>query len=112
MAGLFNNSTTGIGSALDNFFNAVQDLTQRPGDAAVRQQMVSAGNLLSQRFNDVGNRLQEMRSGTDRQIRLETDVVNRAAQEIATLNDKIALARGNGASPTTCSTSGTPRSAG
>lgn len=99
VAGLFNNSTTGIGSAIDNFFNAVQDLTQRPGDAAVRQQMVSAGNLLAQRFNDVGTRLQEMRNGTDRQIRLESDVVNRAAQEIATLNDKIALARGNGGSP-------------
>jgi flagellar hook-associated protein 1 FlgK len=99
VAALFNSPTNGIGAALDNFFSAVQDLTQRPGDAAVRQQLVSAGNLLTQRFNDVGARLQEMRVGSDRQIRLEADVVNRTAQEIATLNDKIALARGNGAMP-------------
>jgi flagellar hook-associated protein 1 len=99
VAGLFNNQTTGIGAAIDNFFAAVQDLAQRPGDAAARQQMVSAGNLLAQRFNDVGSRLQEMRTGTDRQLRLEADVVNRSTQEIAVLNDKIALARGNGASP-------------
>ena len=99
VAGLFNNQTTGIGAAIENFFAAVQDLTQRPGDAAARQQMVSAGNLLAQRFNDVGSRLQEMRTGTDRQLRLEADVVNRSTQEIAVLNDKIALARGNGASP-------------
>jgi flagellar hook-associated protein 1 FlgK len=99
VAALFGNSSNGIGAALDNFFGAAQDLTQRPGDSAVRQQMVSAGNLLAQRFSDVGNRLQEMRAGSDRQIRLETDVINRTAQEIAQLNDKIALARGNGAVP-------------
>lgn len=99
LAALFNNPTTGIGSAIDRFFSAVQDLTQRPGDAAVRQQMVSAGTLLAQRFNDVGTRLQDMRTGTDRQLRLEADVVNRAAQEIAALNDKIALARGSGGQP-------------
>jgi len=99
VAALFGNATNGIGAALDNFFAAAQDLTQRPGDSAVRQQMLSAGSLLAQRFNDAGNRLQEMRSGSDRQIRLETDTINRTAQEIAQLNDKIALARGNGASP-------------
>jgi len=99
LAALFNNPATGIGSAIDNFFAAAQDLSQRPGDAAVRQQMVSAGNMLTQRFNDIGARLQDMRSGTDRQIRQEADLINRAAQEIAVLNDKIALARGTGAAP-------------
>jgi flagellar hook-associated protein 1 FlgK len=99
LAGLFNDPSTGIGWAIDNFFAAAQTLSQRPGDTAVRQQMISAGNLLTQRFNDVGGRLQEMRSGADRQVRLETDVVNRLAQEIAQLNDKVALAQGSGASP-------------
>ena len=65
----------------------------------MRQQLVGAGNLLTQRFNDVGNRLSEMRAGSDRQVRLEADTVNRLAQEIALLNDKISLARGSGASP-------------
>lgn len=99
VARLFNNDSTGIGSAVDRFFNAVQDLAQRPGDASVRQQLVGAGNLLTQRFNDVGNRLSEMRGGSDRQVRLEADTINRLAQEIALLNDKISLARGSGASP-------------
>ena len=99
LAALFNNPSTGIGWAVDNFFAAAQDLSQRPGDAAVRQQMISAGNLLTQRFNDIGARLQEMRNGADRQVRLEAEAINRSAQEIAQLNDKIALARGSGASP-------------
>lgn len=99
VARLFKNDSTGVGSAVDRFFNAVQDLTQRPGDASVRQQLVGAGNLLTQRFNDVGNRLSEMRVGSERQVRQEADTVNRLAQEIALLNDKISLARGSGASP-------------
>jgi flagellar hook-associated protein 1 FlgK len=99
VARLFNNDSTGIGTAVDGFFSAVQDLAQRPADASVRQQLVGAGNLLTQRFNDVGNRLSEMRAGSDRQVRLEADTVNRLAQEIALLNDKISLARGSGASP-------------
>ncbi|MDZ7651325.1 MAG: flagellar hook-associated protein FlgK [Burkholderiaceae bacterium] len=99
LAALFDNPSTGIGWAIDNFFAAAQDLSQRPADTAARQQMISAGSLLSQRFNDIGARLQEMRNGADRQVRLETDTINRAAQEIAQLNDKIALARGTGATP-------------
>lgn len=99
VARLFNNDSTGIGTAVDGFFDAVQDLAQRPADVSVRQQLVGAGNLLTQRFNDVGNRLSEMRAGSDRQVRLEADTVNRLAQEIALLNDKISLARGSGASP-------------
>lgn len=99
LTALFNDSSTGIGSAIDRFFAAAQDLAQRPGDAAVRQQMISAGTLLTQRFNDIGGRLQEMRDGADRQLRLETDTINRAAREIAELNDKIALARGSGGLP-------------
>jgi len=99
VAALFANADNGIGAAIDRFFGAVQDLTQRPADSAVRQQLISAANLLAQRFNDAGDRLQEMRAGTDRQLRLESDLINRTAQEIAQLNHEISLARGTGATP-------------
>jgi flagellar hook-associated protein 1 FlgK len=99
VANLFADPTTGIGATLDGFYRAVQDLTQRPADPAVRQQVISAGSLLAQRFNDVGDRLQEFRTSTDRQLRLEADSINLLAQEVADLNDKISLARGAGRSP-------------
>ncbi|MCA3219400.1 MAG: flagellar hook-associated protein FlgK [Burkholderiales bacterium] len=99
VANLFADPTTGIGANIDAFFNAVQDLTQRPGDVSVRQAVISAGNLLAQRFNDVGGRLQEFRETTERQLRLEADSVNRLASEVADLNNKIALARGSGRQP-------------
>jgi flagellar hook-associated protein 1 FlgK len=99
VANLFTDPTTGIGANIDAFFRSVQDLTQRPGDASVRQAVISSGNLLTQRFNDVGARLQDFRDATERQLRLEADSVNRLAAEVADLNNKIALARGNGRSP-------------
>lgn len=99
VSNLFADPTTGVGSTIDQFFRAVQDLTQRPADPATRQALLSAANLMAARFNDVGDRLQEFRNGTDQQLRLEIDAVNRAAREIAELNDKIALARGAGRSP-------------
>jgi flagellar hook-associated protein 1 FlgK len=99
VANLFTDPTTGIGANIDAFFRSVQDLTQRPGDASVRQAVISSGNLLTQRFNDVGMRLQDFRDATERQLRLEADNVNRLAAEVADLNNKIALARGNGRSP-------------
>jgi flagellar hook-associated protein 1 FlgK len=96
---LFADPTTGIGTAMDAFFRAVQDLTQRPADPAARQALLSAANLMTSRFNDVGDQLQEMRYGTDRQLRLEIDAVNLTTREIAHLNDQIALAVGAGGSP-------------
>lgn len=99
VANLFADPTAGIGSAIDGFFSAVQDLTQRPADPAARQALLAAANLMVGRFNDVGDRLQEMRSGTDRQLRLEIDTVNQTTREIANLNNQIALAKGAGATP-------------
>lgn len=99
VSNLFADPTAGVGATIDQFFRAVQDLTQRPADPATRQALLSAANLMAARFNDVGDRLQEFRNGTDQQLRLEIDAVNRAAREIAELNDKIALARGAGRSP-------------
>jgi flagellar hook-associated protein 1 FlgK len=99
VSNLFADPTTGIGSNIDAFFRSVQDLTQRPGDASVRQAVISAGNLLAQRFNDVGARMQDFRDATKRQLRLEADSVNRLAAEVADLNNKISLARGSGRDP-------------
>ncbi len=99
VANLFADPTTGVGAAVDHFFRQVQDLTQRPADPAARQALLSAARLMASRFNDVGDRLQEFRSSTTQQLRLEIDAVNRLAREVAQLNDKIALARGAGRMP-------------
>ena len=96
---LFADAETGLGSAIDSFFQQVQSLSQQPSDPAARQALLSAANQLVARFADTGSRLQEFRNNTDSQIRLQVDAVNRYASQIATLNDQIALARGSGHEP-------------
>ncbi len=58
VANLFGDPTTGIGTTIDSFFRAMQDLTQRPADPAARQALLSAANLMVGRFNHVGDQLQ------------------------------------------------------
>lgn len=99
VANQFNDPATGIGASIDAFFRSVQDLSQRPGDVSVRQSMISFGNMLAQRFNDVGTQLQDFRQANERQLQLEAVNVNRLAGEVAELNNKIALARGTGRLP-------------
>jgi flagellar hook-associated protein 1 FlgK len=96
---LFANPDTGLGAAIDAFFQQVQGVSQQPADPAARQALLSAGNQLVARFSDAGDRLQEFRTNTDTQIGLEVDAVNRYASQIATLNNQIALARGSGHEP-------------
>ncbi len=96
---IFADANSSVGATIDQFFRAVQDLSQRPADPAARQALLGAARQMVARFNDAGQRMEELRRGTDQQLRLETDQVNRAAQEVAQLNDKIAMARGSGLMP-------------
>ncbi len=99
VSNMFASTTTGIGVSLDSFFASVQSLTQQPADAATRQAVLSSGQQLAARFTDVGNQLQQTRAGVDQQLQLEMGSVNRLADQIAQLNDKIALAQGSGVAP-------------
>lgn len=95
----FSDPANGLGATIDQYFRSVQDLTQRPSDPSARQALLSAANQLTARFNGVGVRVQDFRQSTDRQLQLEVGSANRAAQEVAQLNDRIALATGSGLSP-------------
>ncbi len=99
MQNAFSDPSNGVGATMDQFFSALQTLSQRPADPAARQALLSAANQLTSRMNDAGQQLQEMRTSATRQLQLEADSVNRAAQEVAQLNDRIALALGSGGSP-------------
>jgi len=96
---IFADPASGVGAMIDQYFSAMHELTQRPSDPAARQALLGAASQLVARFNDAGDRLQEFRSSSDRQLQLEAGSVNSAAQEIAQLNDKIALAQGSGGAP-------------
>jgi len=96
---LFSDPTSGVGAAINSFFQQVQSLSQQPSDPASRQAMLSAANQLAAGFADAGSTLQQYRTDTDTQINLQLDSANRYATQIATLNNQIALAQGSGHQP-------------
>lgn len=86
--------TSGVSSALQDFFNGVQDVASNPSAAASRQAMLSSAEALAARFQSVGGRLDELRQGVNGQITTSIGVINSYAEQIANLNDAIEKAHG------------------
>ncbi len=84
----------GLSAALTAFFDAVQDVATNPQNYASRQDLLSAGNSLVDRFRLIDGQLVALRRSVDEQIDLTVSSINSYAQEIATLNEAIVLARG------------------
>lgn len=96
---MFSDSSAGLSPALDDFYKSVNTVSTNPADAAARQTMVSAGEVLATRFRDMYTRLEALRSGVNEQINLTVASMNLAAQQVARLNDKITQAAGLGSQP-------------
>lgn len=75
---LFNESQGyGLNSSLTEFFNAWQDLSQRPNDAASRQQLL----------NDSRNLVNSLQSMQDDLVRYQQQVEDYIKQDVGTAND-------------------------
>jgi flagellar hook-associated protein 1 FlgK len=87
---LLADSTSGLSPTLQNFFNAVQDLTAGKGSVPSRQALLSAADTLASRFQALDGRLGEIREGVNKEISSNVSLINSYASEIAELNEKIA----------------------
>ncbi|HYC42152.1 MAG TPA: flagellar hook-associated protein FlgK [Noviherbaspirillum sp.] len=87
-------ATSGVSSAMQDFFEGVQDVATNPGSAASRQAMLSSAEAMAARFKSIGGRLDEMRQSLNGQITTSISAINVYAQQIASLNDAIEKAQG------------------
>ncbi|MFH1884125.1 MAG: flagellar hook-associated protein FlgK [Planctomycetota bacterium] len=80
---------SGLSAAIDNFFNALQDLSAHPTEIIWQNQLVSAAKTMAGQFRTLGEFLTELK----RQIELEAEntieQVNILTNRIAELNDSI-----------------------
>ncbi len=80
---------TGLSTAIDEFFNALQDLSAHPAEAIWQSQAVTAAETMTAQFRTMGDFL----AALETQITLETDnavdEVNALVVRIADLNDTI-----------------------
>ncbi|RME00274.1 MAG: flagellar hook-associated protein FlgK [Calditrichaeota bacterium] len=79
----------GLGSKMDAFFNAWEDLANDPESLQPRLALKQRGIALTDTFHRIANKLKEQKVSTDNRISNLVDEANSLIKKIATLNGKI-----------------------
>jgi len=82
-------TTGGFGAAIDDFFNAFQNLASRPTDAGARQTLLQKATILTDAMREGDNRLAQVQSDIDASISVDVGDANRLINTIADLNAQI-----------------------
>lgn len=84
--------TAGVAPALQDFFSAANGVSNTPESSAARQTMLSSAQSLASRFQSMNQRLTDISDSINGQISTSVTTINSYAQQIATLNNNVALA--------------------
>jgi flagellar hook-associated protein 1 FlgK len=96
METIFNElSGAGVTDQLNEFFNAVDDVANQPGDIPARQVLVEQARSLADSVAHIYDRLRETREALNSEVTAHVNRANELMIEIAELND-LALASENG----------------
>jgi flagellar hook-associated protein 1 FlgK len=80
---------TGVGAALDDFFNAFQALASNPTDTGSRQALVSSAGILSDRMQQADTSLAQAQTDLGAQVDGNVTSANSLLQTVAGLNSQI-----------------------
>ena len=80
---------SGLGTALNSFWNAWQDLAADPTSSAARSALVGQAGTLTQQFTTAAGQLTSLVEGIDYQVGQQVSQVNTLASQIASLNGQI-----------------------
>lgn len=83
----------GLSPALQDFFSAVNGVSNAPEAAATRQTMLSSAQSLASRFQSMNQRMIDINDSINGQITASVASINSYAQQIATLNLNIVVAQ-------------------
>ncbi|MBF8982982.1 flagellar hook-associated protein FlgK [Lutibacter sp. B2] len=82
-------SETGISSVIDDYFEAIQQLSTKPEDLTVRALVRERGIALANTINHMGNQLDKLQTDLDFNVQTVVSQVNTYGKRIADLNDQI-----------------------
>lgn len=94
---IFDESTgCGLNEAMSDFWNAWHDLVNNPSAQAERTIVIERGVVLSDIFNKTCTALQDLQNEIDINMRGTVQEINQVSEQIADLNEKIAMVEGRG----------------
>ena len=89
---LLGNTTNGLGTTLQSFTDAINEVSSTPSSISARQVLIAEANALAQRLQTYDSRLREMSEGVDTQLTAAASEINVISEGIARLNGDIAVA--------------------
>ncbi len=89
-------SGIGLSVAIDDFFNALSDLSAHPDQIAYQNQVLSAGEAMAGQFRTLGDFLNDLELQIKTQVENVVDQINSLADQIASLNENIQRIEMNG----------------
>ncbi|WP_018717353.1 flagellar hook-associated protein FlgK [Arhodomonas aquaeolei] len=96
---MLGDESSGISSALQDFYGAVQDVAADPSSATSRDTLLTQARNLSSRFRGVGEQLRGFNDDVNTQLKGKTAEVNQLAGSIADLNQEISVQSGRFGEP-------------
>ena len=90
----------GLGTVVSEFFNSFTQLSSNPTDPALRWQVITRAQTMTQEFNRLYNEIQRVQTSADRQISNGVNEANILTAKIADLNGRIEIAQASGRAET------------
>lgn len=91
------NETSGRGlvQALNEFWNAWQDVASSPNGISERTALLAKGEVLTRQFHTMSESLHQMKREMNTNLKISLQEVNQLVRQIAELNEKIVFAESN-----------------
>ncbi|MBL0124615.1 MAG: flagellar hook-associated protein FlgK [Betaproteobacteria bacterium] len=96
---LLGDSTSGVGAAVDSFFNSLQALSAQPSSTAQRTAFLDETRNLAARFSEAIDGINILKDTAARDLSLSLNNINEMGRQVASLNSAISLALASGMSP-------------
>ncbi len=98
---LLSDENTGLAGALDSFYSSVNNGANDPTSIPARQLILTEGENVSNRFNTVYSRFEQIESSVNDALNIAVAEVNALIKNVASINGRIgdAVGSGNGALP-------------
>lgn len=96
---VFSGGTTGLGAAINDMMNAFSDVVTSPTDITARTVVLTRLDETAARMRTAGDRLNEIQYTVTEQLQSSVTAINSLAEQMASINEQIARAKGNGQTP-------------
>ncbi len=84
-----NNNNTGFTTVYTKMFNSMSSMQGNPGDDTIRKQFVSGAKQLTEYFNQLSTKLEELQNNINDEIKTAVDSINSVSEKIMILNKQI-----------------------